>query len=136
MQIIINEDMLLSDIQKEFSLRFPFLKIEFFKNPHQDKEASGKSSLLPNDLKVKAIHSLIQNSAPISISGSMSVTELEQIFHDQYGLNIQVFRKSGNVWIETTVTDDWTLDKQNQEAADFIHAAKEAKNSDRNKFLY
>jgi hypothetical protein len=24
-----------------------------------------------------------------------------------------VFRKSGNLWLETTMTDDWTLQQQN-----------------------
>jgi hypothetical protein len=26
---------------------------------------------------------------------------------------VQVFRKSGKVWLETTVTDGWTLEEQN-----------------------
>jgi hypothetical protein len=45
----------------------------------------------------------------------MKVSELENLFKRKYKLNIQVFRKSGNAWLETTVTDAWTLDKQNQE---------------------
>jgi hypothetical protein len=43
----------------------------------------------------------------------MTVGELEQSFRDIYGLATQVFRKSGNNWIETTETVDWTLEKQN-----------------------
>jgi hypothetical protein len=45
----------------------------------------------------------------------MTVNELEQRFKSQFGLNIQVFRKHGKTWIETTVTDNWTLFKQNEE---------------------
>ena len=45
----------------------------------------------------------------------MSVNELEQQFKSRFGLNIQVFRKHCKTWIETTVTDNWTLVKQNEE---------------------
>ena len=45
----------------------------------------------------------------------MTVNELEQRFSDVYGLGVQVFRKSGNVWLETTVTDGWTLEQQNKQ---------------------
>ena len=45
----------------------------------------------------------------------MTVTDLEQNFSDVYGLSIQVFRKSGDVWLETTITDGWTLEKQNEQ---------------------
>ena len=37
-----------------------------------------------------------------------------------FGLSAQVFRLSGDVWLETTSTDNWTLEEQNstgQEAA-------------------
>jgi hypothetical protein len=33
-------------------------------------------------------------------------------------LSVQVFRKSGKSWLETTFTDGWTLKKQNQEGID------------------
>ena len=36
-------------------------------------------------------------------------------FGEVYGLGVQVFRKSGNVWLETTVTDSWTLKEQNDQ---------------------
>jgi hypothetical protein len=45
----------------------------------------------------------------------MTVADLEFRLEKEYGLHIQVFRKSGNIWLETTATDNWTLDRQNQE---------------------
>ena len=51
----------------------------------------------------------------LSISPTMTVSDLEQNFQDQFGLAVQVFRRSGNAWLETTVTDSWTLDKQNKQ---------------------
>ena len=43
----------------------------------------------------------------------MKVNELEKIFKDRFNLAVQVFRKSGNLWLETTMTDNWTLQQQN-----------------------
>jgi hypothetical protein len=45
----------------------------------------------------------------------MTVQELERVFQEELGLFIQVFRRSGKVWLETTATDNWTLFKQNEE---------------------
>ena len=45
----------------------------------------------------------------------MTVGELENIFKDQFGANVQVSRKSGSLWLETTLTDKWTLLQQNEQ---------------------
>lgn len=55
------------------------------------------------------------SEATVSIPTAMTVHELEALFQERLGLYIQVFRKSGKVWLETTATDDWTLFKQNLE---------------------
>jgi hypothetical protein len=33
----------------------------------------------------------------------------------QFGLHVQVFRKSGSLYIETTNSDDWSIGQQNAE---------------------
>jgi hypothetical protein len=48
----------------------------------------------------------------------MLVSELENLFEDKFKLSVQVFRKSGKSWLETTFTDGWSLKKQNQEGLD------------------
>jgi hypothetical protein len=45
----------------------------------------------------------------------MRVSELEQLLGNRYGLGVQVFRKAGNSWVETILTDSWTLEEQNNE---------------------
>lgn len=44
----------------------------------------------------------------------MKVGELEAALKDQFGLTVQVFRHSGNIWLETVLTDKWTLQQQNE----------------------
>jgi hypothetical protein len=39
---------------------------------------------------------------------------------------VQVFRKSGKLWIQTTATDQWTLGEQNKNAMQQHDELKEA----------
>ena len=43
----------------------------------------------------------------------MSVADLEKAFMNKFGLLTQVFRRSGNIWLETSITDGWSLKQQN-----------------------
>ena len=104
----INNNKSIVEIQKEFASIFPFLKIEFFKNSHNVFEGNSKK-----EITHKITH--LNKPGELTISDTMTVAELEQSFKNQFGLNVQVFRKHGNSWIETTVTDGWTLQKQNEE---------------------
>jgi hypothetical protein len=55
---------------------------------------------------------LKKDSGFVGVDESMTVLELENAFMDEFGLCVQVFRKSGNIWLETTMTDHWTLKQQ------------------------
>jgi hypothetical protein len=63
-------------------------------------------------LKVENITPSMHEGA-IQLSDNMTVSNLEDTFSDRFGLQVQVFRKSGNLWLETTKTDAWTLKVQN-----------------------
>jgi hypothetical protein len=106
--------MLLSTVQSAFSVAFPYLKLEFFKHRHKVQGANAKKDLLTPGVtlhfKTRGPH-----TPEITISSEMSVAALEQLFQDHFGLSAQVFRKSGKSWLETTFTDDWSLNKQNTE---------------------
>lgn len=131
MKIEIKDNMSVTQLQEEFHEFFPYLKLEFFKKPHKIHEASRKSSMIKPETLLKDCRKL-HNEGNIYIHGGMTVNKLEQMLQECYGLSAQVFRKSGSVWIETTVTDDWTLNKQNQEAEAFFKATDEVKRSERN----
>jgi hypothetical protein len=38
-----------------------------------------------------------------------------------FGLDVQVFRKSGNTWLVTTKTDDWTIAEHNKRAKEMAN---------------
>ena len=114
MKITINDKRKIFAIQEEFNNAFPFLRIEFFSKPHKPGGGSSKKLIKHSSVTLGECRT-IHNTGSISITEEMTVTELEQRFSDVYGLGVQVFRKSGNVWLETTVTDGWTLKEQNDQ---------------------
>lgn len=113
-QLIIDSDKKISTIKEEFNHLFPYLKLEFFKHHHRVHFANPKSDLLESDLTLQQVHKKAQ-SKKVNITEDMPVAELEQLFQEIFGISAQVFRKSGRSWLETSVTDDWTLKRQNEE---------------------
>ena len=114
MKILINDQRKIFAIQEEFSKFFPYLKLEFFSKPHVVGGGSSPKLIKHNSKTLEECRTL-HNTGEITITSGMTVSELEQHFDDIYGLGVQVFRKSGKTWLETTVTDSWTLDEQNKQ---------------------
>jgi hypothetical protein len=102
----------LLDIKKEFSEKFPYLKLEFYAKEHKEGEGSGANLKIDGDLTIGAVRSS-HEEGDLSIDGHLKVSTFERMFFEKYGLNVQVFRKSGTIWLQTIKTDDWTLAEQN-----------------------
>ncbi|MGZ5245898.1 MAG: hypothetical protein ACXWV5_02340 [Flavitalea sp.] len=113
MKLEINSERLIREIQHDFNNAFPFLKIEFFANGNGSKHSSAAKKRIASGMKINET-GRNTNFGSVELSDTMTVTELEKIFKEQFGLTIQVFRKSGNIWLETTMTDNWTLKQQNE----------------------
>ncbi len=113
MDIKINDDRKIEDIQKDFSGMFPFLKLEFFVRPHKVGGGSPGSQMLRSSKTIGECRK-VHKKGHLIIIPDMKVLDLEQQFQDTYGLSAQVFRRVGKVWLETTVTDTWTLAQQNE----------------------
>lgn len=120
MIIHLSKNKTIGEIQKEFNEYFPFLKLGFFTKSHKPYEGNGKANLMSPDSK---INSLKKDPIEVEITENMSVNELEQMFKVEFGLNVQVFRKSGKSWLETTITDNWSLKKQNEEGRELSDLA-------------
>jgi len=122
MKITINDRRKIFAIQKDFTKVFPYLKLEFFAKPHKVGGGSSKKFMASNSktlVECRTIH----NTGIITVTPQMKVADLEQNFIDVYGLSVQIFRKSGKVWLETTVTDSWTLEEQNRQGEELSKAA-------------
>ena len=50
----------------------------------------------------------------VNMDNDVTVAELENQFTN-IGVNAEIFRRSGNVWVEASLTINWTLQQQNME---------------------
>ncbi len=113
----------ISELQQEFSAEFPFLKIEFFEAPYKTEIALPKSKMYQHD-RMLANCRRLNNEGKFEVNATDRVKEFEQGLWTKFGLSAQVFRKSGNLWIETSFTDSWTLEQQNREGLEMTHNHK------------
>jgi hypothetical protein len=114
MLIEVKPDMMLKDLKKQFHNYYPQLKIEFFNQSSTEHGHNSKEQLLDNDTILHTITGV--GDGTINFTGNTSVRQFETLFAETFQLNVQVFRKSGNVYLETSNTDDWTLDQEHKEA--------------------
>jgi hypothetical protein len=114
-----SEFMTLKDIKKQFNTKFPNLKLEFFEKDHEVGEASPKSAISDDAFRLKDVR---KEGAltPISIHGNTKTSSLENHFEEEYGVSVQVYKKRGKTWIQTTSTDDWTLSEQEESTHDIV----------------
>ena len=110
--MLITNSKTLKELKKEFSKKFPYLKIEFYKGTHEDGQASHVKEQLEEHLLINEVRTS-HAEGDFRINGNLKVSTFESRIWDQYGLNVQVFRRSGNLWLQTTTTDHWTLTEQN-----------------------
>ncbi len=106
--------MTLTELKAAFNLQFPFLKCEFFYHPHSDGKGSLKKDMITTNPRIEQLNPQIQTGT-LRFTAETTVHDLEELMWQQCGLAIQVFRKSGAIWLETTVTDQWTLGFQNEQ---------------------
>lgn len=109
----ITDQKTIAQIQEEFSALFPGLKIEFYKSRHQSNEGSPVIDQLSADMKIANVRSQ-HNEGDFDINPEMTVAQVEKGLADQFGLNVQIFRRSASIWLQTSATDHWTLEVQNR----------------------
>ena len=102
----------LSQIAADFSRHYPYLKIEFYKKSHHWHEFTPIHTMVDHSLSVSDITSHTGN-IEIEIHFWNKVGTIEQVFKNKAGINIQIFRKFKDSWIQTVGTDDLTLEEQN-----------------------
>jgi hypothetical protein len=120
----------LQEVQHEFNAAYPFLKIEFFRPINGQPVAPSASNLLKHYLKISEARR-VQQDGIIEIEDATKVSELEKELIEKYGLHAQIFRKSGNIWLETTMSDNWTLKQQNDHGREISSFTTKAPDNDK-----
>ncbi|MBK7129482.1 MAG: hypothetical protein IPM74_06790 [Crocinitomicaceae bacterium] len=116
--IHISDNQKLKEIKEAFSNVYPHLKLEFFSEDHKTGEASARKAMYDDSLCLKDIRKN-HHAGDLSVDGHQKTSTFERSFHDHFGLSVQVFRRSGNIWLQTTTTDDWTLAHQEETGKEF-----------------
>jgi len=117
-KIHINDSKKLKEIKSEFNSHFPHLKIEFFSDEHGTGEGSLRKAMYDDNLLLKEIRKNHMDGE-LSIDGHQKTATFESSFLEHFGVSVQVFRKSGRIWLQTIMTDDWTLSEQEHKGEEY-----------------
>jgi hypothetical protein len=103
----------IQEVQKKFSMAYPFLKIEFSDKAHEEGERIEKGHWYNPSLKLLSIAKKPEIGW-IIVHPWHKTGQIEKTFRDKFGLYPQIFRKEDDRWIETAGSDVFTLDEQNE----------------------
>ena len=121
MKLHLAPTMTIGQIQAEFAAFFPNLKPVFFTKPHAAYKGSpAKFIVSEKDTLLSTLSAVIPENADLLLELEMPVWQVERLFENEYGLHMQIFRRSGNTWLETSVTDDMSLEQQEKKALDSL----------------
>jgi hypothetical protein len=103
---------IVQSIFDEFNKQFPFLRLEFYTNAHADTMGSKSNDQVSHHILLEKLNPAL-TEAEFIIDPEMTVSDFEKMMKEKYQLYVQVFRKSSDIWLQTSATDHWTLQKQN-----------------------
>src|SRR6187399_1878990 len=100
MKLFIEKESTAEQIKKIFTSCYLYLKIELYQK-------------LPLNFSMDQFLKKTGKGI-VNMDNDVTVAELENQFTN-IGVNAEIFRRSGNVWVETSLTSNWTLQQQNRE---------------------
>jgi hypothetical protein len=121
MKLNVSGNTQLSDIRAYIRDKFQYLDIAFFESEHHHGEGNMVADKLPYSMTAAEAGDL-EKRGTLELDSNTLVGDLEAAFHKQFGLHTQILRKSGDVWLQTTTSDNYTLTDLNnsaKEAAEF-----------------
>jgi hypothetical protein len=99
----------IGEIKKQFGHYFRFLKLEFYYSNAKVKEPA---DVVPDHITVESLPTL-RKEGVVSFHPGLTAMEFVQMLADEFGLFAQVFYQSGELWLETNLLEDTTLEKSN-----------------------
>ena len=113
MKIQISPEQTIGTVQDAFHELYPFLKLVFFSKAHRAFKGSHAKYLIDDRDQTLGAIMAEPKTGFLSLEPTMPTFQAERLFEDEFGLFVQVMRKSGNTWLVTSVTDSLTLEQQN-----------------------
>lgn len=107
----------ISDVQNAFAAAYPHLKLQFFSKAHGESKGSFAKFLIHDRNTLLAALNPALQADQLSIAPDVVTWALEKKFEENFKLHVQVFRQSGSIWLETSVSDHLTLAEQEAKGA-------------------
>ena len=112
--MIINAESQANDIERDFTDHFPYLRLKFIKTDTLKRINAINKGIANKPSCIQEGNCNGACSQKLIIVETMTVAELETAFNHYFGAQVEVLRKSGNVWLKINFTNNWTLQQQNQ----------------------
>lgn len=112
MELLLSNEMTISEVNKNFQKKFPYLRLEFYSEDYLPGQTSLWDDRLADNTELGEI---IGNFLPtfIQFDSTDTVAAFRKHVKDQMGLNVQVFKKTNDVWQDTLQSDYLSLEKEN-----------------------
>ena len=101
------------DVQRKIATEYPFVKIEFAVKQKFHRSKSSAKDWYDHDCKLLSIAKKPEKGWVVVHSWHKTFY-LKQTFEERFGLHIEVLRRQNDQWVETSGTDIFTLDEQNE----------------------
>jgi hypothetical protein len=108
MLLHVHDNLTIADLQDKFSMCFPGLKIEFCQKKHHWEEICAESQFWPSSTPIEELRKN-HSQGVLELKSWYKVGEAEKMFYDQFGLNVQIFYRSGDRWIQTGKSDNLSI---------------------------
>lgn len=112
MKIIVHYSTKTGTVKQAFNKIFPYLKIEFVKTLISQNDQTKTNDTILHNRFLGEINENLRHGF-ILIKNEDKPSFIEQSFHRQFGLPVQVYRKQKKKWIPA-ITEDLTLYQQNE----------------------
>src|SRR5689334_8778966 len=102
MKILISGSLRVTEIQRDFNLLFPFLNLEFFdlstdQMSSYTSSANQRASVYIRDIRKKQV------DGELVLNPNMTIMQLEHLLSDEFGLQAQVFVRSKENWVRSSL---------------------------------
>ena len=108
----IDEITTIGELQRHFSASFPFLKLAVCKNVSMINDANKCIEIKDSDTLINTLRTK-HREVFLEIHYWQKTGTIEKLFLHKAALHVQLLRKQGEHWIETSGTDELTLEEQN-----------------------
>jgi len=121
MELHIDGEYSFQSVQGQFTALYPFLKIDILRlskgrGAPLAKAGTPSSRMERSSLEGRIGH-FTRNQLPVTLNmnGQRTVFQVVNDFECVLGIPVVILRRSGQLWIGTSLTADWTLEQQNRE---------------------